>query len=77
MAIDISKLSAIIAEKNTVIDSAATLIATLSAKLAAASAAAGASSDPALQAAVDQLALDLNTHGSALAQAIVANTPAA
>jgi hypothetical protein len=75
--IDIGKLAAIVAEKNSVIDSAAVLIASLSSKLAAASAAAGASADPALQAAIDQLAHDLDTHGSALAQAIVANTPAA
>ena len=77
MSLDISHLAAIVAEKNSVIDSAAVLIASLSSKLAAASAAAGTSADPALQAAVDALAHDLDTHGTALAAAIVANTPAA
>jgi hypothetical protein len=75
--IDFSKLAAIVAEKNTVIDSAAVLIASLSSKLAAASASANNQDVSVLQASIDQIAHDLDVHGSALAQAIVANTPAA
>jgi len=74
--IDISKLAAIVAEKNTVIDSAAVLIASLSTRLKAAVEAAGQDS-AALQASIDALALELDTHGAALAEAVAANTPAA
>jgi hypothetical protein len=76
-SIDFSKLAAIVAEKNSVIDSAAVLIASLSAKLKAATDAANNQDVSVLQASVDQIAHDLDVHGSALAQAIVANTPAA
>jgi hypothetical protein len=74
--LDISRLTAIVAEKNSVIDGAALLIATLSSRLAAASAAAANQDVSVLQTAIDQLAQDLDTHGAALAQAVITNTPA-
>lgn len=76
-AVDISGLIAIVAEKNTVIDSATSLIASLAQRLAAASAASGASPDPVLQAAVDALVSDLEAHGAPLAKAVAENTVAA
>jgi hypothetical protein len=75
--VDIGRLVSVVAEKNTVIDAAATLISSLSARLAAASAAAGESQDPVLQASIDALVSDLEMHGSALAKAVLENTPSA
>ena len=65
---DLSRITTEVAENGTVIGSAVTLIEQIAAALRA------AGSD---QAALDQLAADLDAQASALAAAVVANTPAA
>jgi len=72
MAIDLSKLTAEVANNTTVDGSIEQLVLNLAAQIATLS-----SGDPALQAQIDALVATLTTNDTAIAAAVTANTPAA
>lgn len=73
MAIDLTKITAEVANNTAVDASIEQLVQNLAAQIAA----IPVSTDPATQAALDQLAATLGSNDSAIAAAVVANTPAA
>ena len=79
MSVDLTALTAAVANTNTIEASAVVLIQGIAAEIAAA--VAGANTDPTTQAAIDsltsQLQAEANTLAAAVASAPGANTPAA
>lgn len=73
MALDISKLQADVAAEADAVQSAVTLLNGLTAAIADLK---NQTNDPAMQAAIDDLATKVETQKQALSDAIVANTPA-
>lgn len=73
MAIDISKLQADVAAEADAVQSAITLLNGLTTAIADLK---NQTNDPAMQAAIDDLATKVETQKQALSDAIVANTPA-
>ena len=73
MAIDVTAMTAEVANNTSVTNSVVTLLQNLSALIAA----IPASTDPVTQAALDQLTATLAGNDSTIAAAVVANTPAA
>lgn len=73
MALDISKLQADVAAEADAVQSAITLLNGLTAAIADLK---NQTNDPAMQAAIDDLATKVETQKQALGDAIVANTPA-
>lgn len=74
MALDITKLQADVAAEADAVQSAVTLLNGLTAAIADLK---NQTNDPAMQAAIDDLATKVETQKQALSDAIVANTPAA
>lgn len=74
MALDLTQITANVAQLITVDASVEELLTSLSAKVAALS---SASTDPATQAAIDALSSEIATQATNLGAAVVANTPAA
>jgi small-conductance mechanosensitive channel len=72
MSVDLSKLTQDVAAMQTVTQSALTLIQGIAAQLAA----IPPSTDPATQAALDQLSTELESNTKALSDAVAANTAA-
>lgn len=73
MALDISKLQADVAAEADAVQSAITLLNGLTQAIADLK---NQTNDPAMQAAIDDLATTVETQKQALSDAIVANTPA-
>jgi hypothetical protein len=73
MALDLTTLTAEVAKNTTVEGSVVTLLAQLTQIIKA----APPSSDPTTQAVLDQLATTLGSNDTAIAAAVVANTPVA
>ena len=73
MAIDLTALTAQVANNTTVTSSVVTLVNNLAAQIAA----IPTSTDPVTQAALDQLTATLTSNDTAIASAVTANTPAA
>ena len=72
MAVNLSSITAEVANNTSVTQSVVTLIQNLAAQIAA----IPPSNDPTTQAALDQLTATLTANDSAIAAAVTANTPA-